>query len=98
MRGHRRRRAVMAFDLDQAGLGAAALAQLAGADIEGEGVGIAVLFQRPIGALVGRIEPVHNRKTGTLDVLGTWWEDGVRPAALKRPLADLRRWLNAPGD
>jgi uncharacterized protein YcaQ len=45
--------------------------------------------------VVGRIEPVHNRKTGELDVLGTWWEDGVRPAGLKRTLADLRRWLNA---
>jgi uncharacterized protein YcaQ len=46
--------------------------------------------------VVGRIEPVHNRTTGELDVLGTWWEDGVRPAALKKTLADLRRWLNAP--
>jgi uncharacterized protein YcaQ len=46
--------------------------------------------------MVGRIEPVHNRKTGELNVLGTWWEDGARPAALKRTLADLRRWLNAP--
>jgi uncharacterized protein YcaQ len=46
--------------------------------------------------VVGRIEPVHDRKTGELNVLGTWWEDGVRPVALKKTLADLRRWLNAP--
>ena len=34
--------------------------------------------------VVGRIEPVHDRKAGTLRVLGTWWEDkpvGARPAA-----------------
>ena len=30
--------------------------------------------------VVGRIEPLHDRKTGELRVLGTWWEDGVRPA------------------
>src|SRR6476620_1609019 len=57
MGGHGRSRAVVALDLDQAGLGAAALAQLAGADIEGERVGIAVLLQRPVGARVSRIEP-----------------------------------------
>ena len=44
--------------------------------------------------VVGRIEPVHDRKTGELNVLGTWWEDGVRPPSLRTPLADLRRWLN----
>jgi hypothetical protein len=46
--------------------------------------------------VIGRIEPVHDRKTGELNVLGTWWEDGVRPAALQKTLADLRRWLNSP--
>ncbi len=45
--------------------------------------------------VIGRIEPVHDRKTGELTVLGTWWEDGVRPPSLTRTLADLRRWLNA---
>ena len=44
--------------------------------------------------VIGRIEPVHDRKTGELTVLGTWWEDGVRPPSLAKPLADLRRWLN----
>src|SRR5262245_66174691 len=57
MRGHRGRRAVVALDLDQAGLGAAALAQFAGADIESERVWIAVLFQWPVGARGGGIEP-----------------------------------------
>ncbi len=46
--------------------------------------------------VIGRIEPVHNRKTGELNVLGTWWEDGVRPAAIRKTLEDLRRWLNTP--
>jgi uncharacterized protein len=46
--------------------------------------------------IVGRIEPVHDRKTGKLEVLGTWWEDGIRPAPLRRPLDDLARWLNTP--
>ena len=31
--------------------------------------------------LVGRIEPRLERKTGTLDVLGLWFEDGFEPAA-----------------
>ena len=26
--------------------------------------------------LIGRIEPVHDRRSGELRVLGTWWEDG----------------------
>jgi uncharacterized protein YcaQ len=46
--------------------------------------------------VVGRIEPVHDRKTGELKVIGTWWEDGVRPASLEKTLVALRRWLNAP--
>ena len=45
--------------------------------------------------VVGRIEPVHNRKTGLLHVRGVWWEDGVRPAPLDRPLRSLARWLGA---
>ena len=43
--------------------------------------------------LVGRIEPVWNRKTRELTVNGTWWEDGVRPVSLARPLRELSRWL-----
>lgn len=45
--------------------------------------------------LVGRIEPVHDRKAGVLRVLGTWWEDGVRPVPLTRPLQSLARFLGA---
>jgi uncharacterized protein YcaQ len=44
--------------------------------------------------VIGRIEPVHDRATGEVKVLGTWWEDGVRPPSLTRTLAGLRRWLN----
>jgi len=43
--------------------------------------------------VVGRIEPVHDRKAGSLDVLGTWWED--KPVAVDRPLKSLARWLGA---
>jgi uncharacterized protein YcaQ len=43
--------------------------------------------------LVGRIEPVHDRKAGTLRVLGTWWEGKPRPVG--KPLASLARWLGA---
>jgi uncharacterized protein YcaQ len=45
--------------------------------------------------VIGRIEPVHDRKAGKLNVLGTWWEDGVRPVSLDRPLKELARWLGA---
>jgi hypothetical protein len=45
--------------------------------------------------IVGRIEPVHDRKAGRLHVRGTWWEDGVRPVSLDRPLRSLARWLGA---
>jgi uncharacterized protein YcaQ len=43
--------------------------------------------------VVGRIEPLHDRKTGTLRVLGTWWEG--KPVAVDRPLKSLARWLGA---
>jgi len=45
--------------------------------------------------IVGRIEPLHDRKAGTLRVLGTWWEDGVRPVPLDEPLLSLAGWLGA---
>jgi uncharacterized protein YcaQ len=45
--------------------------------------------------LIGRIEPVHDRKTGELNVLGTWWEDGVKPVSLDAPLRRLARFLGA---
>jgi uncharacterized protein YcaQ len=45
--------------------------------------------------VIGRIEPVHDRKAGKLRVLGVWWEDGVRPASLTAPLKSLARFLGA---
>jgi hypothetical protein len=45
--------------------------------------------------VIGRIEPVHDRKAGKLHVEGVWWEQGVKPAALDKPLASLARWLGA---
>ena len=45
--------------------------------------------------VIGRIEPVHDRKTGELRVQGVWWEDGVRPVSLTAPLKSLARFLGA---
>lgn len=45
--------------------------------------------------VIGRIEPVHDRKAGKLHVQGVWWEDGVRPASLTTPLKSLARFLGA---
>jgi hypothetical protein len=43
--------------------------------------------------IVGRIDPVWNRKTKEMTVNGTWWEDGVKPVSLAKPLGELSRWL-----
>ena len=45
--------------------------------------------------VIGRIEPVHDRKSGELRVLGTWWEEGVKPVSLAAPLRSLARFLGA---
>jgi uncharacterized protein len=45
--------------------------------------------------LVGRIEPVFDRKAGVLRVNGVWWEDGSRPVPLDRPLRSLARSVGA---
>jgi uncharacterized protein len=45
--------------------------------------------------LIGRIEPVFDRKSRVLCVNGVWWEPGVRPVSLHRPLRDLARFLGA---
>jgi hypothetical protein len=45
--------------------------------------------------LIGRIEPFHDRKRSELSVLGTWWEEGVKPVSLDAPLRKLARWLDA---
>lgn len=43
--------------------------------------------------IVGRIDPVWDRKVGKLEVNGVWWEPGVKPISLTKPLRDLTRWL-----
>jgi uncharacterized protein YcaQ len=43
--------------------------------------------------VVGRIEPVHDRKAKTLRVNGVWWED--KPVKIDGPLKTLARWLGA---
>jgi hypothetical protein len=45
--------------------------------------------------LVGRIEPVFDRKAKRLDVKGVWWEKGVKPLDLDEPLQELQRWLES---
>jgi hypothetical protein len=45
--------------------------------------------------VIGRIEPVHDRKSAELRVQGVWWEDGVRPLSLTAPLRSLARFLGA---
>jgi hypothetical protein len=43
--------------------------------------------------LVGRIEPVFDRKTRRLEVKGVWWEPGQKKLDLAETLDDLERWL-----
>jgi uncharacterized protein len=45
--------------------------------------------------LVGRIEPVLDRRAGVLHVNNVWWEPGVRPVSLDRPLRSLARFVGA---
>jgi uncharacterized protein YcaQ len=45
--------------------------------------------------LVGRIEPVFDRRERVLRVLGVWAEPGVRLGSLKMPLSELARFLGA---
>jgi uncharacterized protein YcaQ len=45
--------------------------------------------------LVGRIEPVVDRKENVLRVKGLWWEKGVRPFSLEKPLKRLARFVGA---
>jgi uncharacterized protein YcaQ len=45
--------------------------------------------------LIGRIEPVHDRKAGVVRVQGVWWETGVRPVPLQEPLQSLATFLGA---
>ena len=41
--------------------------------------------------IVGRIEPVYNRKTRELAVNGVWWEG--KPVSVTKPLRELSGWL-----
>ncbi|MGZ4419638.1 MAG: DNA glycosylase AlkZ-like family protein [Gaiellaceae bacterium] len=45
--------------------------------------------------LIGRIEPVLDRKTGVLRVNGVWWEPGVKPVSLQKPLRSLAAFVGA---
>jgi uncharacterized protein len=45
--------------------------------------------------LIGRIEPVFERKTGMLRVKNVWWEPGARAVSLDGPLGSLARFVGA---
>jgi uncharacterized protein YcaQ len=45
--------------------------------------------------IVGRIEPVHDRKENVLRVNGVWWEPGQKPVSLDRPLRSLAKFVGA---
>ena len=45
--------------------------------------------------LIGRIDPVLDRKTGVLKVNSVHWEPGVKPVSLRRPVMDLAKFIGA---
>jgi uncharacterized protein YcaQ len=45
--------------------------------------------------LIGRIEPIFDRKAGVLRVESLHWEPGVKPLSLQKPLRDLARFVGA---
>jgi uncharacterized protein YcaQ len=45
--------------------------------------------------LIGRIDPVFDRKNKVLHVNGVWWEPGVKPVSLQRPLRSLAAFVGA---
>ena len=45
--------------------------------------------------IVGRIEPVFDRREKLLSVKGLWWEKGQKPVDLEEPLASLAAFLGA---
>jgi uncharacterized protein YcaQ len=47
--------------------------------------------------IVGRIEPVFDRREKELRVKGLWWEPGEKPIDLQKPLASLAAFLGAEG-
>jgi uncharacterized protein YcaQ len=45
--------------------------------------------------LIGRIDPVLDRKTGVLKVNSVHWEPGVKPVSLQKPLRSLANFVGA---
>jgi uncharacterized protein len=45
--------------------------------------------------LIGRIDPVLDRKTGVLHIKGIWWEPGVKPVSVQKPLRSLATFIGA---
>jgi hypothetical protein len=45
--------------------------------------------------LVGRIDPVFDRKAGVLRVNNVFWEPGQREVSLTKPLRSLARFVGA---
>ena len=45
--------------------------------------------------LVGRIDPVFDRKTGVLNVNNVWWEQGKKEVPLDKPLGSLAAFVGA---
>jgi uncharacterized protein YcaQ len=45
--------------------------------------------------LIGRIDPVFDRKAGVLRVNSVHWEPGAKPVSLTKPLRDLARFVGA---
>jgi uncharacterized protein YcaQ len=45
--------------------------------------------------LIGRIDPVFDRKTGVLRVNAVYWEEGIKPVSLQTPLRRLARFIGA---
>jgi uncharacterized protein YcaQ len=45
--------------------------------------------------LIGRVDPVLDRKTRVLKVNSVHWEPGVKPVSLQRPLRDLAKFIGA---
>jgi uncharacterized protein len=45
--------------------------------------------------VIGRIEPVFDRKANVLRVNGLWWEPGIKPISLGAPVRRLAAWLGA---
>ena len=45
--------------------------------------------------LIGRIDPVLDRKTGVLKVNSAHWEPGMKPVSLQKPLRSLATFIGA---